>query len=39
MLVFWLLTYTVVMCSRFLDPEWLGQGDQVPRKEVPLVRL
>ena len=29
----------ILGCSRFLDPGWLCQGDQVPRKEVPLVRL
>ena len=29
----------ISMRSRFLDPEWVGQGDQIPRKEIPLVRF
>lgn len=31
--------YDFNVYSRFLDSEWVGQGNQIPRKEVPLVRL
>lgn len=29
----------ILLRSRFLDPEWIGKRDQIPWKEVPLVRL
>lgn len=25
--------------SRLLGPKWVGEGDQIPRKTLPLVRF
>ena len=38
-LLHWSLTDMVAMRNQFPDPERLGRINQVPRREVPLVRL